>query len=495
MFPRENSILDQPDRLLALLGSFWAETYLGAADVGRLVGHRAELAGGTFDRLRDAIDATSRRRCPVFRRERYRHLPVRLSARNARPLRYGSGRLHGDGVRYADPPAGGRVAYPAPADLAGVEVITNRLAEPSAVLVRGLDFEVGAGELLFRADPFADARFARSPVTEGGAEVDSELDLWLYRPAFDRGIVYEHWGYVVGAEGKSSPAYKRAVNALFDMLTFGTAAGRLLEAVAAAAGLPLGADGEAVEAVVPDGDATLVVTDRAAHRLPPGCAATVTAGDVLAAGQPLCDGVELLEFNRGTPPAGLEGLSVGRGLLLGAYVGELGFPNRDVPVAARVVGGRLRVSWELGGHPGDVEAFWNAVHARGVAAGTTLANLLDRRPDPEGEPGPEHLPATVNPLAFLTEHLFRFNLFAVRVKAAALTPDGAGLALLTSAQRLVPPHTCLLLLLDAPAVEHALNHQGEGELDSFDAAEPVEHDFDSGIAEAAAIRLVSGQCQ
>lgn len=487
--------MDQPDRLLALLGSFWADTYLGAADVARLVGSRGELAGGTFDRLRDAVDATSRRRCPVFRRERWRHLPVRLSDRGAGAFRLGSGRLFGDGARYADPPAGGLVSYPAPADLAGVDVICNRLADPSAVLVRGLDFEVGAGELRFRADPFDDPRFARSPVTAGGEEVDRSLDLWLYRPDFDRRYVSDHWGYVVGAEGASSPAYKRAVNALFDMLTFGTAANRLLEAAAAACGLPLGEAGETVEAVADDGAYALVITDRAAHRLPRTLAVTVAPGDVLVAGQTLCDGLELVEFNRGAVPADLEGLSLGRGLLLGAYVGDLGFPNRDVPVAAETVGGRLKVSWELGGHPADVEAFWNAVHARGLAAGKTLARYLDRRPDPAGEPGPEHLPPTVNPLAFLAGHLFRYNLFAVRVRADGVTPDGAGLGVLTAAQRLVPPHTCLLLLLDAPAVGHALNHQGEGDLDAFDAADPVEHAVESGVEGVAVIRRVSGQCQ
>lgn len=487
--------LDQPDRLLALLGSFWAETYLGAADAERLIRHRAELVSGTFDRLADAADAASRLRCPVYRRERWRHLPVRLSARNSRSLVYGDGRLHGDGVRYADPPAAELTALPAPADLAAVEVICNRLAGASAVLVRGLDFEVGAGELRFRADPFADARFARSPVTEDGVEVDQELDLWLYRPDFDRALVQDHWGYVVGAEGASSPAYKRAVNALYDMLTFGTSARRVVEAAAAAAGLPLGLAGEVVEGVVDDGLHQVVLTDRSAHRLPRATTATVAAGDVLTGGQTLCDGVELIEFNRGALPADLEGLTVGRGLLLGAYVSDLGFPNREVAVATKTVAGRLRVSWELGGHPADVEAFWNSVHARGLAAGTTLAQLLDQRPEPEGEPGPEHLPATMNPLGFLAEHLFRFNLFAVRVRIDALAAGGAGLALLTSAQRLVPPHTCLLLLIDAPPVEDALNHQGEGELDAFDAAEPVEHDLDNGITEAAAIRRVSGQCQ
>lgn len=491
----QTSQFEDADQLLDLLGSFWAETYLGSGDVGRLLAGRGERLSGTFDRLQDAFDCTSRLRCPVLRRERWRHLPARLSERNTRPVTYGSGADYGDGRAYGDSPIDSFTVIPAPSDLVDVEVICNRLTEPSAVLVRGLDFDLLPGYIRFYADPFDDDRFLRELVTENGETTDEEIHLWLHAPAFDRDYVYQHWGYVVGADGPSTEGYKAAVNAVYDMLTGGTSAARTLDALAACLGLPLAKACEVVEDVADDGRQKLVLTDQSAYRFPRELNATVAVGDILFDRQSVCDGLAMYELNRGDVPGDLAGLTLGRGLLVGRYLSELGFPNRDVPIETETVDGKLKVSWALGGHPADVEAFWNEVHARGLAGGTTLAQLLDRREEPDSEPGPENLPPTINPLEFLVDNLLRFNLAVVRVRVDALGPSGGGLGLVGQTLRLVPPNTYVLLLIEASTTTDALNHQGDGWLDSFDAADPVEHSFGDGLAEAATIRRISGQCQ
>ncbi len=489
------SQLDEPARILALLGSLWAETYDGQDVVERLVAGRADLARNTFRRLADAINTRSRLDCPVFRVEGHRHLPALLSARRTAAARFGAGLEFDGGYRFGDP-FEARVSYPAPPDLARVNVITNRLGAPSAVLFVGVDFWLEGGRLVFRVDPYADERFARKAVTEAGEEVDQELDLWLDRPEFDRRYVGDHWGHVVGAEARSSEGYKALVNELFDMLVLGTSAGRCVDAVALALGVPLARTAETVAEVASDGLHTLVLTDKSAYRLAPESTVTVAVGAALEPGDPLSDAVRLIEFNRSQLPADLLALSLGSGFLQGRYLGEVGFPNRDLPLAVETVGGRTKVSCELGGHPADVAQFWADVHARGVARGRTLAQALDRREGAEDDPQPESLPATLNPLDLIADSALRYNAFVVRAKVGDATEDAAGLWLLGAAQRLVPPHTAMILMLDAPTVTDALVIGGaDDEIDTFDAAEGLEHSDWDAEPPAITARVVSGQCQ
>lgn len=489
------SQLDQPDLILALMGSLWSETYDGQDVVERLVAGRAELAKNTFSVLRDAITTRSRLQCPVFRVDGHRHCPVLRSKAVIRSARFGGRVEFDDGYRFGDE-FEDWVSYPTPAGLAGVKVITNRLTEPSAVLFYGLDFWLEDGRLLFRVDPFDDDRFARKGVTDDGVEVDQELDLWLDRPEFERHYVRDHWGYVAGAEADSSRGYKDLVNGLFDMLVLGSSSGLAVDAVALALGVPLAKGDETVTEVAADGLHTLVLTDKNAYRLSADSEATVAAGDTLAAGDPLCDAVRLYEFNRSQLPDSLLGLTLGPGFLLGRYIGEVGFPNRDVPLKVETVGEHTKLSCELGGHPADVATFWAELHARGVARGRTLAHALDRRDDPEGEPQVENLPTTINPLDLIADSALRYNAFVVRAQVGEATEDAAGLWLLAAAQRLVPLHTAMILLLDAPRVIDELSIGGaDDEIDSFDAAETYEHTVWDVVQPVITARPVSGFCQ
>jgi len=489
------SQLDQPDRILALLGSLWSETYDGQDVVEKLVAGRAELAKNTFNVLRDAIAVRSRLQCPVFRVEGHRHCPLLLSTKANEAARFGGRVVFDDGYSFGAEYERW-VSFPAPAGLAGVRVITNRLTEPSAVLFYGIDFWLEGGRLVFRRDPFADDRFARKTLTDEGLEVDQELDLWLDRPEFEKHYVRDHWGYVVAAEADSSQGYKDLTNAVFDMLVLGSSVGLAVNAVALALGAPLARGGETVAEVTSDGLHTLVLTDKNAYRLSPDSTVLVATGDALKAGDPLCDAVRLYEFNRGQVPADLLGLSLGSGFLQGKYLGEVGFPNRDVPLEVETVGGATKVSCELGGHPADVATFWAEAHSRGVARGKTLAQALDRRDEPDGQPQPENLPATINPLSLIADSALRYNAFVVRANVGGATEDAAGLWLLAAAERLVPPHTAMILLLDAPRVTHDLVVGGaDDEIDSFDAADTYDHavwDVEQPVITA---RLVSGFCQ
>lgn len=481
------SSFDDPDLVLALIGSFWSETYTERAYALRGVKARCDLLNGIYVRLGEAADVLARLRCPVFRRENWHHLVLSESARGARPARYGvtATPYQGGGLLY-DGGEGGFV-YPLPAGAADVRVMFNRVTAPSASLFRGIDFWIEDGFVRFATDPFADDRFAVAAVTEDGVDTDRELSLWMYNADFDDDYVYAHWGFVAGVKARSSEGYKSLVNALLDSTVLGTSVGRLEAACCHAAGVPVAVGGDTVLAVTDDYLHTLVITDRAAYRLPLGSTPTRAVGETFYAGEPVSDAVRVFEFNRAQGPDDLPGLSLGRGFLLGAFMGELGFPNETTTLVAEdMPDASVRVSCALGGHPADVEHFWNLTHELGLASGLTLADRI-------GYP----LPATINPLAFLLEHVLRNNAFVVRVKMAGLGVDGAGLAHVGAVARLVPPHTGVVFVIEADPVSQTTEQPSDEDLpDGLDGGDTFVGE--SGLLDTVSVivgRVASGQCQ
>lgn len=452
--------VQNPDRLLALLGRLWAETYAGRATVRKLLQARGEAAEQTYQMLREEFASLGRPTVPVFDRSRWHALVVRRSAVAPVDPAYDAPGLAYDGpgqIAY-DRPAGG-VTVPAPAWLAAVGAVTDGVADPTVMWVGGLEARLapragGEPGLTLPADPFAlsasgAARFATRDLPDG----DAELTLWLFQVLADRDRVYRRFGYAVGLPGRSSEAYKAAVNAAFDALTGGPARAQVDAALAAATGIPLaGTAGEVVERVETFGPDLWVVTDTAAYRFAAAAAPLVAAGDVLAAGQALTDGLLVEEPGAGAVPAGWPALAAGPGLLAADVGDELTFPDAEVPWAGGPdEAGRLRLECELGGHPLAVEAFWDEVHRRGVAAGRTLAETLDRRPAPDTPTELIHVPPTVNPFGLLADSALRYGVVFARVRAACVRrPAGfppAGVVL----RRLVPPEAGLLVRLELDA--------------------------------------------
>src|SRR5215471_156948 len=103
--------LDYPEKLLALLGSFWSDTYVGTLPVTSVVDARGRQARQGVAEFSDLLAACGRRHVPVWRTRQWH--PVRLLASQQQGL-----------------------TWPAPQDgLMDVSVLSNRLTEPSRVLL------------------------------------------------------------------------------------------------------------------------------------------------------------------------------------------------------------------------------------------------------------------------------------------------------------------------------------------------------------------------
>lgn len=508
---------DKARNLLAILGSHWNNVYQGNFLVERYAYGRGQEELQSYQNLMEMVATISRLEVPLYHTDNWYMLTIKESELNNRVLQYGEGAIYGEqpsgGVyQYGTPnPAalGQGYRFPLPADLKDVNVIVNRLAEPSLTYTRGTDFDLrlDTSEIVFVANPFTDDRVPKRDVVEGSEVVDREAALWLFRGQFDWDYEYTHFGYVLGLRLESSKEYRDLVNAVLDALVMGTAQEQLQLALAAITGTPVVIEPvETVELVNSSAGSLDIVTNLNAYKFPADATAIVSVGDILHAGDQLVDTVTIDELNTGTIPANLFAVTMGLGFLPGDFVDGLSFRNADVPLEVETVDGKTKISFEVGGIPTDVDAFWDLVHEKGVASGVTLARYLDvRGTGATTEPTAASLPATINPLQFLIENVLRYNAYIVRIKAS----QAAGPIALSNTRlfrKIVPPWTAMLILIELDVSDDPVIMDGPGdssapgyeeEVSTFTGAEPIAETISPStyVTETAKARLVHGICR
>jgi hypothetical protein len=476
--------LHNPRVLLGLLGSFWSEQYAGRDQLRVYGAATGEVAAQAHIDLREAVDSVARQTVPVHHTEEWTLCYLRQSERGKAPARYGAAGVFGEGLLYGGDAHDDRPTWPCPVN--SVDVLANRISHPSAVLIRGVDFTIEDGRFVFRDDPFADSLLAsRAVVDEMGVEVDRELALWLFRARTDREHIWTHFGYVLNLKLSSSAGYRDLVNALLDAIVGGTAMQQVCDLLAAVTDCRLAGGDEVVESVLRERGELLVITDRDAYRYPAGASAVVAPGDRVSRADPLADTILFHDLNRGDVPAWLPALALGPGLTLPRFLSDITFENRNVPLwVSADATGRTRVSWSLGGFPADVIEFWDEVHRRGVAGGLTLAQLLDLRESPVGEPRAIHLPSQINPLHFLVANFLRYNTLLVRVRADGMGPNALGLEHLRLLRRILPPQTCILTVIEVPiAGDSATVDLVAEDLGSYSGTDPLNELVDVTMAD------------
>lgn len=519
MFKYPNSDLDHGDRILSLLGSFWSQIYQGRDLAEQFSFARGQLTAQTFRNLMEYLATKSRFEIPVFHKEQWHFLELLESQINdaSTSLAKYDGEFTYDpagSLKYGEPVDSEFFAFPLPSDLHDVKLILNRISAPSLTWVRGVDYLIDKSNeaIVFRSNPFDTSLLPKRETLEDGVVTDSAVGLWLFRGDFDWQYVYSHFGYILNLRLQSSEYYKELVNAILDAIVEGTSARDVQNAFAAISGIPIVKESsETVENIITDHSYKWVITDSHAYRFSPETTITVSDNQKLVAGQTMSDGLRFYEFNRGELSDEISALSMGKGFLGFGFYGDLVFENSDVSldVTENYEGsGYTRVEFDLGGYPGDVEKFWDDVHEAGVAAGETLAHLLDlRQSSPDlGEPKASDLPSTINPLEFLVENVLRNNAFLVVVKPSEFSDLALGSAQLALLRKIVPPPTAIIVLIelsqsDEPVI---LDEVGLGTGPGYDESltpyvglEPFSETIDPGsmVTESVRVRLIGGRCK
>ncbi len=486
--------LDRPEKLLGFCGSFWSDAFTGNDLTEAEQYARGQLDAQTVADFDGLLDAMSRQTVRPFRQQLWYRLAFKQSLLipagmavygDSRDFTYGGNPL----IFYGVPPTAADVAFAwgAPFGLAEPGILLNRITDASLTLVPGLDFLYDGVNLVFRTDPFDnDLVSVRDQLDSQGNVIDRVAELWMYGSTFDHDDVYHQFGYAVAHPAANGPGYRSFVNAIYDGLVRGGTADDVAELFAAAADAPVALGSETVVAVFTDVNFLWVVTDQNAYRCGRQATALVAVGDAIQAGQPVCDAVQFFEFGTGTIPDGLDALAIGPGLLANGYLGDLVFRNENVPLFLTTdLMGFTKVSFDIGGFAADVTKFWDDVHAAGLAAGQTLAELLDQRPlaSRTTQPTALALPATVNPLGFLCANVLRANAFLCRVKTTSFGPDAVGLTRASQDLRtILPPQTLCITLAELAGDEAPVILDGPGDTDdpgyeesfsSFSGGEPI----------------------
>jgi hypothetical protein len=506
---------NQGSQLLAQLGSFWFNIF---EDWHKLQVHMRSSgyeAAQTYLNYLETIATLSRFEVPVFHTEDWYLLTARQSDSDSIPSIYQAGDLvyGGQTGLVAGRPAGFVQTYGGtdnpnlrqvrmPDNLVDCPfVLQNLVVHPSKTWVVGVDYDIDKNRNLirFRDDPFADPLVAKRDVVDSNGDVvDTEIGIWVYKGNFDLNYIWIHFGYVLGIKLGSSEFYKDLVNAVWDArIIGGLTQATLTRFLAAMSGAPtVLSPQETVEVVRTEETSQLIVTDVHVYRAPLGAWVNVMAGDVVYLGDVLTDAFEVVELSTNAPDYSLiPAMAMSNNFLSGGYFAELSFRNHDV--ALEYLGldenNKAVVRFEVGGFPADVELFWEGVHARGVADGQTLANLLDVREDPQTEPIPSNLPATINPLQFVMENLLRNNLFVIRARAASFNEDAPGINVFKYLRSIIPPHTTYIVFVEQTVSMETVDLSAPGgedepgaeddEVGVFDAANPVLDElFEAGDA-------------
>ncbi len=471
MFQFPGSDLDRAGTVLGLLGSCW-NRYWGQGEVGGESLVRAyatalqRLAAQAADDLKEGQRAASRLLVDIWHDEHWYLLRLKESDLNsvdsALP-QFGEGYVYGDGgIRYGTPVQRPYSRWEVPADLKACRLVMNRMSAPSVVMTESIDFQLGDGDITFVQNPFDNPAIPKRSIFTGSVVTDREIGLWVFRGQFDWERIYQQFGYVLQLRLASDESYRDLLNGLLSSIVRGSNLADLQTALAAITNTPLTLEPEeTVEQVYDDGEHLLVLTDLTAYKFNRGATALVEVGDVVQAGDPLVDTLQLHEFNTGELADWMTSAAFGDGFLSHGFLGELGFDNRAVPLIAEVVDGYTKLSWELGGFSGDVEAFWDRIHTDGIAAGQTLAQLLDPRETPVGDPSPAVFPATINPLLFLAQHVLRHHAFAVLIKVSQVGRQALSLSLVRLLRRIIPPHTAMLIFLELFAPDEQIILDGQ----------------------------------
>jgi len=508
--------LDRADTLLSLLGSYWSTTYLGMDFLQDVLRSKAHLTAQTWLNFMELVSSVSRFDVPIFHQENWYSLTLKESELNNFDLLipdYKTGTSYtydvSSGLDYGKAAAiDGYFSVPLPPSVVSVKTILNRIVSPSAVFTEGIDYWITkSGVLTFSENPFNNSSITVRDIREDGIVTDRECVLWLYHGQWDWETVYEQFGYALNLRMASSEGYRDVVNAVLDAFTGGTKAKDIQFAWSAITGIPLAVEWEeTVELVEKDYRSLAIVTDKSAYSFPLNSTSVVAVGDKVYAGDELVDAIQIFEFNRGEIPADLTGLVVGAGFLSVGFFADLTFENKEVGlVVEENVDGYTKVSWELGGFPGDVTKFWNDAHAAGIAAGKTLAMHLDVRPSPTGQPLAVNLPATVNPLEFLCSNVLRYNTFLVKIKTNQLGANKLPSIPVNSLRKIIPPQTAMIVLVELVHVDNPVIMDGAGDATKAGYVEELSgfpcmptSDSITGttyITEDARLVQISGRCQ
>lgn len=393
--------------LVGGLGTFWGGFYRNRNDLTGLMTGLAALWGDTSDEIKLVSQCIDRHTAPVYAKRRLIPIVLNSTGRKTIPARYGSdNKTYLDGVtRYGQGLAG--ASYPAPDRLVRIGYISNRINQPTAVLLQDQDFDIRAGRILFHSDPQQNDLWP-SLTSETGEQTTI---MWAWAVEFDYDYAYRYAGYTVGVNLSTPERTKSVAVALGDSAAGGASVGRFLRAVGAITDSATADEDDTVELIGEDGEGWFVATTRTLYRLKNGMTPIVSAGDTVRYGDSLSSGFQYHSFNRGTTPEWVSVIILSPNDTGGQITGTLGFENTAKELTRPTIAGVPRVRFPVLGDPSVVDQFWEVVDAGEDESNQALYRLLSG--------GGGSLPPTIVPAAVLAQTFLRRGAATVELGGGA----------------------------------------------------------------------------
>jgi len=300
-----NSIVEIPEGyaknagivLYSWLGSLWRGLHKGDGLVRGLQAARGIRLAQLYINILEAAKLKDRYGAPVFHRELWHPIVIRMSERNTAQenmLKIGmdgvvgpqdEGSVYGAGTIFEM----GRMAnfkeyvtYPCPADISGGAMsIVDSIIAPSVSMENGKDFIIRNKSIIFPKDN--DPLNAGSPfekydvpgfMPDDPSKSDAEAVLWASDVLIDRNYISEHISYVLGADAPSADTVKRILNAAWSSVASGLTPELIRTLMAAMMNVPvIQQDREVVADIETEMDddgnpiSTIVHTDKGSYRV------------------------------------------------------------------------------------------------------------------------------------------------------------------------------------------------------------------------------------
>lgn len=335
-FNERNAIVDLPDgyaenagnTLYSWLGSLWHTIHRGDGMVRGLQKARGIRLAQLYLDLLEAAKLQDRNGAPVFHKELWHPIVLRLSQRDkAQENLLEIGNDAQIGPQTEEEPYGfgtvlkmGRLAnyknfvtYPIPENIVSVSsVIVDNIINPTVAMEHDKDdFVFRNNTIIFpkENDPLADGSpFEKTDLPDFvDGKPDVEVVLWASDVLVDKNYIAEHLSYPLGANAPSSDVVKRIVNAAWSSVASGLTPELVRTFIAAMLNIPVVQhDGETVVDIDSTQEAQIVYTDRGMYRISPKAKLRkgLHAGSVLAKGDLLDESLRVYPFLNGVSWSG-----------------------------------------------------------------------------------------------------------------------------------------------------------------------------------------------
>lgn len=485
------SDLTSPEVYYGFFSAFWSR-FFGDSVAMRGVAHADALdLAQQYQNFLEAVGNLSIHTIEPFHKKQWLPIVLRRSSFGTGPdqLKHGSGANFGvqpadtkfrEGVTFTYgglEQRSGLYYVGAPANLQNLgAVITNRLVEPSVMLVRDSGFIFGDGIITFKDDPFENPLIPKREVAGANGNVEEEIVLWAIDGEFDDGRLHEQYGYLFSNRKVSSESYRKVIAAFMALFSDGPTPQMLEAIVATVAGQPVIREvSETVERVTTLGTKQIVITDASTYQVSTSVELRpeVVPGAVLLAGTPLTTVAQAFDYTR-TPNwwTTVPAIAAGRDYIF-ADISPLGFVNTVVPVELEptldlLEGTATPARFFLTGKTEDIEKFWSLAREK-TAAGAGLGDLLWKDAGlVDGDGAPDFTQELyINPLEFLVKKILGRHLIVIKMKVNLITRSESFLDLLKILKNTIPVWCSLLVIFEVTLEEEfAFQNAGEPTLDA-----------------------------